>query len=146
ALLLAAASLLFRQKLLVRPAPGIVLPPLLRGILTILVGMAIGVLVSISSVGAGALGMPALLWLHRQYGLPRLVGTDIAHAVPLTLVAGLGHWAIGSVDGALLVSLLVGSLPAVVVGSRLAPHMAERGLRIALAVMLALVGIKLLAG
>ena len=66
--------------------------------LTVLLGALLGVLVSLTSVGAGALGMTALLVLYSGSPVARLVGSDIAHAVPLTLIAGLGHWVIGSVD------------------------------------------------
>ena len=112
--------------------------------LTVVLGAMLGVLVSLTSVGAGALGMTALLVLYPQQPINRLVGSDIAHAVPLTLVAGIGHWALGSVDGALLVSLLIGSIPGIVVGSLLAARISEGVLRPILAVTLAVVGVKLL--
>ncbi len=79
--------------------------------------MALGVLVSISSVGAGAVGVTALLLLYPRLPMASIVGSDIAHAVPLTLVAGIGHWALGSVDWALMGVLLIGSLPGIVIGS-----------------------------
>src|SRR6266566_4266473 len=82
--------------------------------LTIFTGMALGVLVSLSSVGAGALGATALMLLYPRLPMSRIVGSDIAHAVPLTLVAGIGHWAMGSVDWALMGVLLIGSLPGIV--------------------------------
>ncbi|WP_404366336.1 sulfite exporter TauE/SafE family protein [Sphingomonas sp. MMS24-J45] len=112
--------------------------------LTVLLGIALGVLVSLTSVGAGALGMTALLILYPDLPLNRLVGSDIAHAVPLTLLGGIGHWLLGSVDGALLVSLLVGSVPGIVVGSVIASRVSDRVLGPILAVVLALVGVKLL--
>jgi uncharacterized membrane protein YfcA len=83
----------------------------------VLVGTALGVLVSISSVGADAVGVTALLLLYPKLPMARIVGSDIAHAVPLTLVAGIGHWATGAIDWHLLGVLLVGSLPGIVVGS-----------------------------
>lgn len=117
-----------------------------RRIATVALGALLGVVVSISSVGAGAIGMTALLMLYPRRPIARLIGSDIAHAVPLTLIAGLGHWMIGSVDLVLLGSLLVGSLPGVVVGSTLGPRLPEPALRALLAVVLAIVGAKLVYG
>ena len=111
---------------------------------TIVFGALLGVLVSISSVGAGAIGMVALVFLYPEAPTARLVGSDIAHAVPLTLVAGLGHWLLGSVDGAILMSLLVGSIPGIMIASRLASRVPDFVLRPALAATLALVGIRML--
>ena len=112
--------------------------------MTVLLGIVLGVLVSLTSVGAGALGMTALLILYPEVPLNRLVGSDIAHAVPLTLLGGIGHWMLGSVDGFLLVSLLVGSIPGIIVGSVIASRVSDRVLSPILAVVLALVGVKLL--
>jgi uncharacterized protein len=111
--------------------------------LTVLTGAALGVLVSLTSVGAGALGVTALILLYPSLPVARIVGSDVAHAVPLTLVGGISHWIAGSVDAAILVSLLVGSLPGVVVGSSAAGLVPERGLRLTLAAVLTLVGGKL---
>jgi uncharacterized membrane protein YfcA len=112
--------------------------------LTILLGAMLGVLVSLTSVGAGALGMTVLLILYPKMDVAKLVGSDIAHAVPLTLLAGLGHWMMGSVNWQLLVSLLVGSIPGIVAGSLLAARTPDGVLRPILASTLALVGGKLL--
>ena len=112
--------------------------------MTVVLGAILGVLVSLSSVGAGALGMTVLLVLYPQLPTNRLVGSDIAHAVPLTLVAGVGHWALGSVDFALLGSLLIGSVPGIMVGSLIATRVSDRVLRPVLATTLAIVGAKLL--
>lgn len=112
--------------------------------LTVLLGAVLGVLVSLSSVGAGALGMTVLLILYPALPTNRLVGSDIAHAVPLTLIAGLGHWRMGSVDLGLLVSLLIGSIPGIVVGSLISTRVSDRVLRPILAGTLALVGGKLI--
>jgi len=108
--------------------------------LTVSLGAALGVLVSISSVGAGAIGVTALLMLYPKLPTVRIVGSDIAHAVPLTLIAGAGHWWIGSIDWALLASLLIGSIPGIAVGSALASRVPERVLRPVLAGTLALIG------
>lgn len=113
-------------------------------ILTILLGAVLGALVSLTSVGAGALGMTALLILYPDLPVNKLVGSDIAHAVPLTLLAGTGHWLLGSVDGALLVSLLCGSIPGIIVGSLISSRVSDRFLSPILATVLLLVGIKLL--
>jgi uncharacterized membrane protein YfcA len=112
---------------------------------TILTGAVLGVLVSVSSVGAGALGITALFFLYPQLKASRIVASDLAHAVPLTLVAGLGHWLFGSVDTTLLLSLLVGSLPGIYLGSHFAGRVPETMLRFLLAGILLLVGSKLIA-
>jgi uncharacterized membrane protein YfcA len=108
--------------------------------LTVASGVVLGVLVSISSVGAGAIGVTALILLYPQAPLVRIVGSDIAHAVPLTLLAGAGHWAMGDVDWALCGSLLTGSIPGIILGSLIAPRLPEPGLRPLLASVLLLVG------
>jgi uncharacterized membrane protein YfcA len=114
--------------------------------LTVFTGAILGVLVSISSVGAGAIGVTVLMPLYPKLTVHRIVGTDIAHAVPLTLVAGIGHWAIGDVDWHMLIALLCGSVPGILIASRLAPAVNERLIRWLLAVVLTLVGAKLVAG
>ena len=107
---------------------------------TVLVGLALGVLVTVSSVGAGALGTLALFLLHPRLSTRQVVGTDIAHAVPLTLIGGLGHAALGTVDFGLLGALLLGSLPGIWLGSHLSSHVPERILRSLLATMLLIIG------
>jgi uncharacterized membrane protein YfcA len=103
---------------------------------TVMVGIVLGVLVSISSVGAGAIGVIALIMLYPQLPMARIVGSDIAHAVPLTLIAGTGHWMMGSVDWHIIGSLLAGSLPGIFVGSYFAIRVPERALRLVLATTL----------
>jgi uncharacterized membrane protein YfcA len=148
ALLLTAAALIFRERL--RQWAARRAARQLRTVgdrtakRTIVVGAVLGVLVSASSVGAGALGVTALFFLYPGLAAARIVGTDIAHAVPLTLVAGLGHAAAGAVDGSLLASLLVGSLPGIWLGSHVGQALPERFLRGALATMLVLIGGKLI--
>lgn len=112
---------------------------------TVLLGALLGVAVSITSVGAGAIGVTVLLMLYPALRVARIVGTDIAHAVPLTMVAGFGHWIIGDVDFGLLASLLVGSLPGAVLGSLLSSRSPDHVLRPALAAVLLVSGIKLLS-
>ena len=110
---------------------------------TVVVGVILGVLVSCSSIGAGAIGVVALIILYPQLPMARIVGSDIAHAVPLTLVAGAGHWIIGSVDWHIMGSLLCGSLPGIVLGSYMAVRVPERALRLVLAATLIVVATKL---
>lgn len=111
---------------------------------TILVGIVLGVLVSISSVGAGAIGVIALIMLYPQLPMARIVGSDIAHAVPLTLIAGTGHWMMGSVDWHIIGSLLAGSLPGIFVGSYFAIRVPERALRLVLATTLFVVASRII--
>ena len=113
------------------------------GPLTVAVGLVLGVLVTLSSVGAGAMGVAALYFLYPRLPTKQIVGSDIAHAVPLTLVAGLGHAHLGTVDWALLGSLLLGSLPGIWLGSMLSARMPERVLRSGLASLLIVIGGKL---
>jgi uncharacterized membrane protein YfcA len=111
---------------------------------TVVAGFVLGVLVTISSVGAGALGMTLLVILYPGTRLVRLVGSDVAHAVPLTLVAGIGHLLLGAIDWRLLVALLLGSVPGIVLGSNLSARLPERVLRPILATILVVVGIRML--
>lgn len=110
---------------------------------TVLVGALLGVLVSVSSVGAGAIGVVALILLYPQVPMARIVGSDIAHAVPLTLIAGTGHWLMGSVDWHIMGSLLVGSIPGIFVGSYFAIRVPERTLRLVLAATLFVVATRI---
>lgn len=112
--------------------------------LPVLLGALIGTLVTFTSVGAGAIGVTVLLVLFPLLPLPRVVAADIAYAVPLTLVAGLGHATLGSVDWPLLAQLLAGSLPGIWLGSRLVTRAPERLIRSALSVLLAWAGAKLI--
>jgi hypothetical protein len=146
ALVLTATSLIFRKALMERyrrPLQQLDAGTTVRA--TILVGAALGVLVSISSVGAGAVGVTALLLLYPNLPMTRIVASDIAHAVPLTLVAGIGHWATGAIDWHLLGVLLVGSLPGIFIGTYLAHRVPERALRLVLAATLILVASNLVS-
>ena len=132
-MLLTAVSLIFRKSILERYRGR--LPRVETStttVATVLTGAALGVLVSISSVGAGAVGVTALLLLYPRLPMASVVGSDIAHAVPLTLVAGIGHWALGTIDWHLMGVLLMGSLPGIVVGSYGAVRVPERVLRLTL--------------
>jgi uncharacterized membrane protein YfcA len=146
ALLLTATVLLFRPWLVERTRPFFArLSERHIAIATIALGAALGVLVTISSVGAGAIGVTVLLMLYPQMSTLRIVGSDIAHAVPLTLIAGAGYWAIGSVDWSMLVSLLLGSIPGIMIASHFATRAPDRILRALLSVSLVLAGAKLVA-
>lgn len=113
-----------------------------RGAITVMAGLILGALVTLTSVGAGALGAAMLFFLYPSLPTARIVGTDIAHAVPLTAVAGLGHLHMGTVDFVLLGSLLLGSLPGIYLGSHLSAKVPERIMRPILASMLMLIGVK----
>ncbi|OYV39837.1 MAG: hypothetical protein B7Z80_06220 [Rhodospirillales bacterium 20-64-7] len=112
--------------------------------MTVLVGLVLGVLVSLTSVGAGALGTIALLLLYPKLPIVKIVGSDIAHAVPLTLLSGLGHWYLGTVNFMLLGSLLAGSVPGIILGSVAARYAPDTLLKTILGVILALVGVRML--
>ncbi len=145
-LVLTAISLIFRGTLTRFAGRQRELRPVTQTILTVLTGIVLGVLVSITSVGAGAIGVTVLILLYPRLPLLRIVGSDIAHAVPLTLVAGIGHWAIGDVDWHMLISLLCGSIPGILISSRFAPTLNERVIRWLLAAVLTIVGVKLVTG
>ena len=115
-----------------------------RPALTVLCGAILGVLVSLSSIGAGALGATMILLLYPRLDMKRLVGSDIAHAVPLTIVAGIGHASLGNVEWTLLLELLIGSLPGIWVGAKLTKHLPETITRFALCVCLVLAAKKVL--
>jgi uncharacterized protein len=145
ALLCTAAALLFRRRLLATYAQRVgVLTEQQTRSFTIITGVALGALVTISSVGAGALGVTALLLLYPELPVVKIAGSDIAHAVPLTLVAGMGHLMTGGIDTGVLVSLLCGSLPGIMLASLFAPRLPDRALRMVLAATLTLVAVRLL--
>jgi uncharacterized protein len=145
ALLLTAVTVAYRQSW---HAVGLKLerwlPPSRQAKMTVLAGAILGVLVSLSSIGAGALGATMILLLYPRMATNRLVGTDIAHAVPLTLVAGIGHASLGHVEWLLLVSLLIGSLPGIWLGAQLTRSMPERLVRALLCLSLVGAGLKVI--
>lgn len=112
-------------------------------IFTILTGAILGALVSLSSVGAGSLGVTVLILLYPKLPIARIVGSDITHAVPLTFLAGMGHWWLGSIDGPLLGSLLIGSIPGIMLTSAFVPRVPDRTLRYILAITLLAVAVRL---
>lgn len=145
ALIISAIMLLFKDVIIKQiarkfPDAGLNSPAWL----TVLTGFILGILVSLSSVGAGALGTVVLVILYPRLPIVRIVGSDIAHAVPLTLLAGLGHWYLGTINFHLLESLLVGSIPGIIIGSYLARYSNDRVLKMCLGAILAVVGTKML--
>jgi uncharacterized membrane protein YfcA len=153
ALLSTAALMVFRNRI-VRPlrVAHVAIGQTMRKVrfsqivMTVAGGAVVGALVTLTSVGAGALiaVMLALIYPLRL-NAKSIVGTDIIHAIPLTLVAALGHSWLGNVDGWLLASLLVGSIPGIIAGSLIAGKLNDNLVRYALAVMLVFSGIKMLA-
>jgi uncharacterized protein len=145
ALLLTAVAVAYKQKWL---RLGLKLEawlsPSRQAALTVAAGALLGVLVSLSSIGAGAIGATLLLVLYPRFSAQRIVGTDIAHAVPLTLVAGIGHASLGHIDWALLGALLIGSLPGIWLGARLTKSLPERVVQTVLSLSLIGAGLKVL--
>jgi len=148
-LVITALALVFRHHLLATQGRfGQKIEKLRSGnvpMLTLVLGAVLGVLVTLTSVGAGALGVVALLMLYPHLPTNHLAGTDIVHAVPLTLVAGAGHAMTGSVDYQLLGNLLIGSLPGIIAGSMVAHRVPEKALRYFMGAVLFAVGVKLLS-
>ncbi|HEB78260.1 MAG TPA: sulfite exporter TauE/SafE family protein [Methylothermaceae bacterium] len=113
-----------------------------RGGITVLSGLILGILVTLSSVGAGAIGTAILFLLYPYKRTVAIVGTDLAHAVPLTAIAGLGHWQLGSVDPLLLLGLLSGGLPSIYLGSLIGKFIPDRMLRPLVAIILLILGLR----
>jgi len=109
--------------------------------MTVFLGFLLGVLVSLTSIGVGAIGIVVLRHLYPRLSAVRLFGSDIAHAAPLTLLAGSGHWLMGDVNWELLGSLLIGSIPGIVIASCFAQDVPERVLRRTLGVVLIAVAV-----
>jgi len=143
ALLLTSLSVLFRNQLAQLSKTGEWINPKYTPSLTVILGVVLGFLVTLTSVGAGALGVTALLILYPKTPITKIIGSDVAHAVPLTLVAGLGHASLGTVDYSLLGTLLIGSIPGIWIGSHLSSKVAEHWVRTLLALILVYVGQKL---
>lgn len=114
-------------------------------IATVVLGIVLGTVVTLTSVGAGAIGVTVLLFLYPRSSINDIVGSDIAHAIPLTLIGGIGYFIIGDLNWVLLGSLLIGSIPGIVLGSLAAPRLPERAIRVILALILVIVASKLIA-
>lgn len=143
ALIVTSVAVLLRSKLMQLVSSGRWLPERYVAPATVLLGLILGALVTLTSVGAGALGVTALILLYPREKITTIVGSDIAHAVPLTLVAGLGHATLGTINYPLLGTLLIGSIPGIYLGSHLSSKVAEHWVRLALAAILIFVGFKL---
>jgi len=147
ALIATALVLLFRDRIIARFAVRLTsFAPKQVAALTVIVGGVLGTMVSLSSVGAGAIGVTCLLLLYPRLPAVKVVGSDIAHAVPLTLAAGIGHWLLGSVDFAVFGLLILGSVPGILLGSHAAVRLPEPALRVVLAATLLVVAAKLSVG
>jgi uncharacterized protein len=147
ALVITALTLIFRDRIIARYSNWFdALSPRQVAVLTTAAGAILGVMVSISSVGAGAIGVTALVLLYPKLPAARIVGSDIAHAVPLTLVGGVGHWMLGSVDLQVFTSLILGSVPGILLGSYVAVRIPDRALRLVLAGVLVIVATRLSFG
>jgi uncharacterized membrane protein YfcA len=144
--MLTVIALLFRKRMLnwMQAKPSRQLQGTSLATATIVSGAVLGVLVTVSSIGAGAIGATLLVMLYPKLTPAEVAGTDIAYAVPLTAIAALGHWWLGSIDWTLLLTLLVGSLPGITLGSMLARKVPERFLRGLLALTLTGVAAKLI--
>ena len=144
--LLTVVALLFKRKMLewITAHPERQLQGRSLAIATIVSGAVLGVLVTISSIGAGAIGATVLVLLYPRLTAAEVAGTDIAYAVPLTAIAAVGHWWLGSIDWNLLLALLIGSLPGITLGSYVARAVPEKLLRGLLAVILVTVAFKLI--
>jgi hypothetical protein len=142
--MLTVAALLFKSRLLAwitaHPERQLHGPSLVAA--TILSGAILGILVTISSIGAGAVGATLLVLLYPRLKPAEIAGTDIAYAVPLTAIAALGHWWLGSINWGLLAMLLLGSVPGITIGSLVARAIPERVLRGLLATILTVVAVK----
>jgi uncharacterized membrane protein YfcA len=147
ALIATAIALVFRGRIVARYADRLGhLAPRRVAALTVAVGAVLGTIVSLSSVGAGAIGVTCLLLLYPRLPAVKIVGSDIAHAVPLTFVAGVGHWFLGSVDFQIFALLILGSVPGILLGSYAAVRLPETALRVVLAATLLVVAAKLSFG
>ena len=144
ALIVTSIAVLLRNRLMEFVKHDHFLPKVYVAPLTVVLGLVLGALVTLTSVGAVALGVTALMMLYPRKNIITIVGTDIAHAVPLTLVAGLGHASLGTIDYSLLGTLLIGSIPGIYLGSHMSAKVAEHWIRIALAIILIYVGAKLI--
>ena len=144
--LLTVVALLFKGKMMAwmnaHPEKQLQGPALLWT--TIISGAVLGALVTISSIGAGAIGATLLILLYPRLTAAEVAGTDIAYAVPLTAIAAVGHWWLGSINWELLGALLLGSVPGIIIGSWCARSVPEKFLRALLATTLTGVAIKLI--
>ena len=144
--LLTVVALLFKRRMLnwITNHPEKQLQGRTLQMTTVLCGLVLGILVTVSSIGAGAIGATLIVLLYPRLTAAEIVGTDIAYAVPLTAIAALGHWWLGSINWDLLGTLLIGSIPGIILGSVAARAVPERILRYLLATTLTLVAARLI--
>ena len=142
---LTVIALLFKAKMLawLNAHPERQLQGTQLAVATVVAGVLLGTLVTVSSIGAGAIGATLLVMLYPRMPSAQIAGTDIAYAVPLTAIAAFGHWWLGSIHWELLGSLLLGSLPGITIGSMAARAVPEKFLRGLLATTLTIVAAKL---
>ena len=145
-LVLTSIVIIFRGRLSTDAPKETLKPKKYSDIIVLFAGIFLGVFVTLSSVGAGAFGAAVLMLLYPYLKTIKIIGTDIAHAVPLTLIAGLGHFVLGNVDLILLGSLLIGSLPAIHFGTKLAKRMPSDLLQTLIALILLGLGTKFIVG
>jgi uncharacterized membrane protein YfcA len=145
ALLLGAAAMVLRYVLDRRGGEartGVVHEVVPRPLRTVAIGMVGGVVVGMTSVGSGSLMIILLLFLYPMLGANQLVGTDLTQAVPLTIAAALGALAFGHVEFGVTTSLIIGSVPAVLVGSLLSSTAPDRYIRPAITFVVGASGLK----
>ncbi|MBT3826847.1 MAG: sulfite exporter TauE/SafE family protein [Nitrosomonadales bacterium] len=144
ALILTSIAVLFQPIIIQKSVKQKLKTSLNINTLTVMLGIFLGSVVTLTSVGAGAIGVTALLLLYPKLQLKKIIGTDIAHAVPLTFFAGIGHFNLGTIDINLLMALLIGSVPGVMIGSKLSAKIDEKILRFILVIILLVVGVQLI--
>jgi uncharacterized membrane protein YfcA len=144
--MLTVVALIFRGKMQawVRAKPERQLEGKVLLAATVVTGVVLGTLVTISSIGAGAIGATLLVLLYPRLSPAEIAGTDIAYAVPLTAIAAIGHWWLGSLNWELMITLLIGSVPGITLGSLAARSIPEKFLRTVLALTLTSVAYKLI--
>ena len=142
----AAANLAYPWLVQRDPRTGAVAAPSQRRkLVTTGLGVALGMMVVLTSVGAGAIGVAALMVLYPNLSVRRLIGTDVVHAIPLAFAAGLGHLALGSIDLKVLGLLLIGSIPGIAGGLRVTNSVPEWTVRVLLAAVLVVAALALVA-
>jgi uncharacterized membrane protein YfcA len=141
-----AAAVMLRKRILAAGGKTFEISEQTSNRLATLVGVVLGVMVTLTSVGAGAIGVAALMLLYPRIRSAEVVGSDLAHAIPLVTVAGLGHLQLGNLDYRLLVGLLVGSIPGIYIGSTVSNRLPEVMMRRILAGVLLVMGISCIVG
>src|SRR5437870_13271079 len=145
-LVVTASAVLLRKRIIWAGGELFDLSEQASNLLALLVGIVLGVMVTLTSVGAGAIGVAALMLLYPKLRGTEVVGSDLAHAIPLVTIAGLGHLQLGNIDYRLLVGLLVGSIPGIYIGSTVSSRLPEVMMRRILACVLLVMGIACVVG